>query len=87
MFISKYEKEEMRISVRTLQAKVKELEDRINRLSNIITKDTPPAKKRQGRGWDEASRRAASEAMKRSWAARKARKAAMAQSNIDKNKV
>jgi len=84
MFISKYEKEEMRISVRTLQAKVKELEERIDRISNIVTRDAISVKNRQ---WSESSKRALSESMKKSWAARKAKRAAMAQINIDETKV
>lgn len=84
MFISKYEKEEMRVSVRTLQAKVKELEERIDRISNIVTRDAISVKNRQ---WSESSKRALSESMKKSWAARKAKKAAMAQINIDETKA
>jgi tetrahydromethanopterin S-methyltransferase subunit B len=42
MFISNDEKEIIRISVRTLQEKVKELEERIDRLSSTVTKIKPP---------------------------------------------
>lgn len=77
MFISKYEKEEMRISIRTLQAEVKSLNDHLERLAKyVITKDAPPVKKRQGHKWDDASKQAASERMKKHWADRKAKKEA-----------
>lgn len=84
MFISKYEKEEMRISVRTLQAKVKELEERIDRISRIVTRDALSVKNRQ---WSESSKRALSESMKKSWEARKAKRAAMAQISTHETKA
>lgn len=58
-----------------LQVEIKGIHDQIERLAKyIITKDAPPVKKRQGHQWGEASKRAASERMKKYWADRKAKK-------------
>lgn len=85
MFISKYEKEAIQASIKMLQAEVKGINEHIENLAkHIITKDALPVKKRQ---WNEASKRALSESMKKSWAARKAKRAAMAQNKIDETKV
>lgn len=78
MFISNYEKEQMRVSIRSLQAEIRDLKIEVSNLTKLIAlNNAPPVKKRQGVKWDAATRLAASERMKKSWADRKARKAAM----------
>ena len=75
MFISNSEKEQMQISIRSLQAENRDLRNEVNNLRKLILlKDTPPVKKRQGIKWNAAARRAASERMKNYWAVKKAKK-------------
>ena len=88
MFISNYEKEQMQISIRVLQAEIRDLKSEVSNFTKLIAlKDAAPVKKRQGIKWDAANRRAASERMKKSWAKRKADKAAMDQNKTDENKA
>lgn len=86
MFISNYEKEQMQVSIRTLQAEIRDLRIEVSNLTKLIpVKNAPPAKKRKSVNWDTAARLAASVRMKKSWADRKARQAAMRQKiNEDK---
>lgn len=75
MFISTSEKEEIKASIKMLQVEIKVINEQIERLAKyIITRDAPPVKKRQGRQWNEASKQAASERMKKHWEERKAKK-------------
>jgi hypothetical protein len=70
MFITRAEKNEMQLAIRILQAEVKGL-------SVLISKEKPQPpveKKRKGHVWTEASKVAASERMRKSWADRKATK-------------
>ena len=75
MFISKSEKEEMRISIRTLQSEVKELRNQIQNLAKYVTQnDVQVEGKRKGRNWSDENKREASERMKKFWADRKTQK-------------
>jgi uncharacterized protein involved in tolerance to divalent cations len=75
MFISKSEKEEMRISIRTLQSEVKELRNQIENLAKYVTKNVVQVEvKRKGHQWSDESKREASERMKKFWADRKTQK-------------
>jgi hypothetical protein len=75
MFISKTEKEEMRISIRTLQSEVKELRNQIQNLAKYVTQnDVQVEGKRKGRNWSDENKREASERMKKFWADRKTQK-------------
>jgi hypothetical protein len=77
MFISKTEKEEMRISIRTLQSEVKELRNQIQNLAKYVTQnDVQVEGKRKGRNWSDENKREASERMKKFWADRKPQKEA-----------
>jgi hypothetical protein len=70
MFITRAEKNEMQLAIRILQAEVKGLSALISQ-----EKPQPPQeKKRKGHVWTDASKVAASERMKKSWADRKAAK-------------
>jgi hypothetical protein len=70
MFITRAEKNEMQLAIRILQAEVKGLSALISQ-----EKPQPPEpKQRKGHVWTDASRVAASERMKKSWADRKAAK-------------
>lgn len=75
MFISNSEKEQMQISIRSLQAEIRDLRSEVSNLTTLITlKIAPPVKKRQGIKWNAAARLAASERMKNYWAVKKAKK-------------
>ena len=88
MFISNYEKEQMQISIRALQTEIRDLKSEVSSFTKLITlKDAAPVKKRKEIKWDAASKRAASERMKKSWAERKAKKAAMEQNKTDESKA
>ena len=77
MFISKYEKEEMRVSIRALQSEVKDLQNQIRKLSkHVIKNDVQVEGKRKGRQWSGENKREASERMKKYWADRKSQKVA-----------
>ena len=70
MFITNAEKEEMRISIRRLQAEVRDLSLLISKQNARPTVE----KKRKPRNMTEESRAATSERMKKYWADRKAKK-------------
>lgn len=81
MFISKYEKEEMRVSIRALQQEIKEIQNQLISLrahgfTNFAYTTDPAPRKRQGPKWDQAKKLAASERMKKHWAEKKAKKEA-----------
>ena len=70
MFITHAEKNEMQLAIRILQVEVKSLSALISQ-----KKPHPPEeKKRKNHVWTDASKAAASERMKKSWADRKAAK-------------
>lgn len=75
MFFSKAEKEEMRVSIRGIQAEIRDLKIEVSNLTKLISlKNAPPSEKRKGHQWNEASKKTASERMKKYWADRKAKK-------------
>lgn len=72
MFISKAEKDQIQLEIIGLKKSIRALE---NSLSYVVAQLAcqPPKEKRQGRTWNEESKSAASERMKKYWAEKKAK--------------